>query len=358
MCRKAFPLLPKIVFALAVSVIVPLGFGALQARPAPGGSTNDIRMPDGGPDWGDSAMWYGGAARLAAVCDTLPDVFYLLPTCVTAWRDADGRTHYNADPANPAHREAWRLSAELADTVFASRANLYVPYCRQAVFEGLVGDHTERAARTAEQDAKAAFDYYLAHFNGGRSFILAGYSQGGRLVTEVLKHMRDEDCQRLIAAYVVGYGVTAADTVTRPGQRFPHVRLATDAASRGVTVNFNSVTDTSAICPLLCEGNVGCINPVSWTTDTVPAVLLPAGAKAGPDDLRFPYATAVAAADTAAVRVRVDARRKVLVVGGIDASRYHFQPLAGFFPVGNLHLQELFFFGDCLRRNVLLRSGQ
>ncbi len=366
MYRKIFSLLPKKAYAVAALAFVSLSLPALTVFTSCADSANNICVPDGGksatngePDWSDSAMWYGGAERLAAASDTLPDVFYLLPTCVTAWQDAEGRTHYNADPANPDHREAWRLSAELADTVFASRANLFLPYCRQAVFEGLEGEHAAEAARTAEEDAKAAFDYYLAHFNGGRPFVLAGYSQGGRLVTEVLKHISDEDFSRLIAAYVVGYGVTAADTVALPGQRVPHIKLAADAASRGVTVNFNSVTDTSAVCPLLCEGNVGCINPVSWTTDTVPAVLLPAGAKAGEDDPRFPYATAVAAADgTQDVTVRVDKRRKVLVVDGIDAQRYHFQPLDGFFPVGNLHLQELFFFVDHLRRNVLLRSGQ
>ncbi len=311
------------------------------------------------PDWADTSLWYGGSQRLSHADATLPDVFYLLPTCVTAWTDSTGTLRYNADPASTAHREAWRLSAELADTIFATRANLYLPYYRQAVFEGLEGEHAEEAYAVATRDALDAFDHYLKHYNHGRRFILAGYSQGGKMVAEILKHIGDDTYSRLIAAYVVGFGITAADTATQAGHRMPHIRLATDSTATGVTVNFNSVTSTDAVCPLLCRDNIGCINPVTWTTGSQPAVLLAAGGKAKADDARFPYATAARPAqDGTAVTVAVDTASHVLVVGGIDAQRYFLPDLQHFFPVGNLHLQELFFYGDLLRHNVLLRSRQ
>ncbi len=309
-------------------------------------------------DWADETLWYGGAARIGAADSALPDVVYFLPTCVADWTDSTGTLRHNADPKNARHIEAWHLSAELADTIFATRANLYVPYYRQATFGGLEGEAAKDAMPLAVGDAIDALDYYLKHYNNKRPFILAGYSQGGQMVKEALKHISDDDYNRLVAAYVVGYGVTASDTATQPGHRTSHIKLAQDSTTRGVTVNFISVTDPAAVCPLLSDGNIGCINPVTWTTTSTPATLLPAGATPKADDPRFPYATAARPkTEGEAVTVAVDTLNHVLTVGGIDAQRYYFEPLGGFFPVGNLHLQELFFYGDLLRRNVLLRSG-
>lgn len=309
-------------------------------------------------DWGDPALWYQGAERMARVDPSQPDVFYFLPTCVTDWTDSLGTVHHNANPRDPQHVAAWDLSAQLADTIFATHANLFLPYYRQATFGGLQGSAAALAGRVAVNDAVQAFDYYLKHYNGGRPFILAGYSQGGLMVKEVLKHIPDSVYGRLVAAYVVGYGITAADTVTQPGNAMSHIRLATDSVSRGVTICFNSVTSASAISPLLCEGNVACINPVSWTVGSAPATLLSVGSTPAADDSRFPYATAVTPrSDSTPVTVSVDTVLHVLMVSGIDARHYMFDGLKNFFPEGNLHLQELFFYGPSLRHNVLLRSG-
>ena len=314
--------------------------------------------------WSDPTLWYEGSARTMQADDSRPDVFYLLPTCVSAWTDADGLRHVNADPFRTDHRAAWKLSAELADSIFATRANLFLPYYRQATFEGLEGAAAAEAIERAERDAWDAFSYYLTHLNHGRRFILAGYSQGGQMVKFLLNRMADSTFHRLIAAYIVGNGVTPADTATHAPNAFSHIRLATDETSQGVTVVFNSVTDTAAICPLLCAGNIACINPLSWTVSSTPAVLVPSSASAakGPsltDDPRFPYATAPHPRSASVpVMVAVDSVHHVLLVGGLDPKRYFFPPLAHFFPEGNLHLQELFFYAPFLRRNVLVRSGE
>lgn len=310
-------------------------------------------------NWADSTLWYEGEERLATVDANQVDVFYLLPTCLSAWTGSDGTIHYNADPSQTAHCEAWRLSAELADTIFATRANLFLPYYRQVVFDALEGEHATTAYDMATRDVLDSFDYYLAHYNGGRRFVLAGYSQGGQMVKALLKHMDDNTYRRLVAAYIVGFGVTAADTVTQSGHQTSHIRLAQNATDTGVTVAFNSVTQADAICPLLCRDNIACINPVSWTTSSTSAVLLKAGETPKTDDARFPYGTAVVAKDGSAdVTVGIDATNHVLRVDNIDASRYFLPALQSFFPVGNLHLQELFFYGDHLRENVLLRSAK
>lgn len=309
-------------------------------------------------NWNDSTLWYEGSKRLSAkhINAAQPDVFYVLPTCVFAWQDARGVTHYNADPYNPAHRKAWQLSAELADTIFSVQANLFLPYYPQTTF-GTPDDATHRAAAdTARSSVIQAFKHYLAHYNGGRPFILAGFSQGARMVVELLKQMDNDTYRRLIAAYVVGCGITAADTV--PGVHNTRtIRLAQDSLTCGVTVCYNSVTTPSAINPSLCGGNIACINPVTWTTAATPALLLPAHTQPEADDPRFPYGTAVVPASSETpVTVAVDTVRNVLIVSGINPSRYHLPSLAGMFPEGNLHLQELFFYADHLRRNVIQRS--
>lgn len=308
-------------------------------------------------DWSDSTLWFEGGQRLQSVDLKKADVFYLLPTCVFAWEDASGEKHYNADPYNDKHRKSWSLSAQLADSIFASDANLFIPYYRQATFEGLLGDEAKVAEHIAVSDAIDAFDYYLAHINHNRPFILAGYSQGGKMVIEILKHINDETYNNLIAAYVIGNGVTEQDTTRQAGHSTSHIKLAKDAKSRGVTVNFNSVTSADAICPLLCTGNIGCINPVSWTTSATPATLLEKDAPAEADDSRFPYGTAVVAKDKSrAVTVSIDPNHHVLIVDNVDPSRYYLPSLSDFFLLGNLHLQELTFYGKYLKENVLLRS--
>ncbi len=333
-----------------------LAIAALQTLSSCSGTTETARVDS--LDWSDSTLWYDGGNRLTAIDEKRPDVFYLLPTCLFAWTDADGKQHYNADPKNAEHRNAWVLSAELADTIFATKANLFLPYYRQSTFGIPDSVMTEAAHQVAVDDVTDAFDYYIKHLNNGRKFILAGFSQGGNMVTEVLKHMDDETYKRLVAAYVIGFSVTAEDTLAQPGHSMAHVKLAKDASSQGVTVNFMSVTTPEAISDILGKGNIGCINPVSWTTTSTPAVLLKAGVTPADDDKRFPYGTAVVAKDNNTdVTVSVDTLHHVLTVSGLDVPRYTFPGLKDIFPEGNLHLQELFFYGDYLRQNVLLRSG-
>lgn len=312
-------------------------------------------------EWSDSLMWYRSANKSKATTDY--DVFYVLPTCVFAWEDGQGGKHYNADPMNQKHRKAWQLSAELADTIFATEARLYLPYYRQATF-GTPNEAAYKAASdTARADVINAFKHYMAYNNAYRPFVLAGFSQGARMVTELLKAMDDDTYSKMIAAYIVGYGITAADTMPHPNlylpgnHRLQHIRMATDAASRGVTVCFNSVAKIEAVNKELCGMNIACINPVSWTTESRPATLLAAGASPKKDDSRFPYGTAVVArSKDVPVTVSVNKELKVLVVDGLDTPRYTLPSLKDMFPEGNLHLQELFFYAEHLRENVKLRS--
>ena len=120
----------------------------------------------------------------------------------------------------------------------------------------------------AMDDVRRAFAYYLSRLNNGRPFILAGFSQGGTAVVELLKMMDSATRSRLVAAYVIGWHVTDSDLA-----HTPNIIPARDSADFGVTVCYNSVRDNSCAIPLISQGNRMAVNPVNWRTDATPAIL-------------------------------------------------------------------------------------
>lgn len=95
----------------------------------------------------------------------------------------------------------------------------------------------------AYQDVKAAFLYYLEHFNQGRPIVLAGFSQGADMVLRLLKDVyHDKSLQdRLVAAYAIGWRVTLKKRL-----RIIHnLKMAQGERDIGVIVSFN--TEAEAI---------------------------------------------------------------------------------------------------------------
>ncbi len=279
------------------------------------------------PDYSAGEAWYKDlkpAGKVAA------DVFYIAPTCIWNWTDGQGRTVFFGDIANRQQRESLRPSLELAADIFAQESDFYAPYYRQISLESWMEGEDTVAARFpyAMADVHEAFDYYMDHYNRRRPFILAGFSQGGKAVVELLKSLTEEESRRLVAAYVVGYRVTTEELA-----QHPTMVPAVGADDTGVVVCYNSVADTGSICPLLAPSAI-CINPVNWSTGTEPAALN----------------------DTVTVRVAPAAH--VLLVEGLDAGKYYHPSLGSLFKPGNFHLQELTLYADRLRENVRKRIGQ
>lgn len=301
-------------------------------------------------DYNDADLWW--AKDSIAKHDI--DVFYVLPTCVGAWTDAGGTAHFNADAYNAKHRKAWILSCHLAKDIFGNGTNLYLPYYRQTTFGSPSAPAQADSIRAiARGDVLAAFEHYMKHYNHGRRFILAGFSQGACLLVDIVKSLDSEALSRMVAAYAVGGNVTRNDL------RHPNVKAAHGATDTGVIVCFNSWTKMSGEKPrnVLFPDNVVCINPITWSNSSRRAILLPAGSTAKAHDPNFPYGTAVVpATDGAAVTVAVDKSNHMLMVDGIDPNVYSLPKMSNYFPLGSLHLQELFFYADALRNNVKVRS--
>ncbi len=273
-------------------------------------------------DYSQNELWYSTDNGEFDV-----DVFYILPTCIWDWTDSTGEVNHYADVYNSEQREAMKYSFDLANEIFAENCNFYAPYYRQISLESWIEGKNAVNERfpLAMEDIAAAFDYFIANLNDEKPFIIAGYSQGGKGVVELLKAMDSEVYSRMIAAYVVGYCITAEELST-----YDNIKAATGSSDIGVTVCYNSVASAENICAVLSP-NAVCINPINWVTDSTPAML------------------------NDSTSVHIDTENSVLIVEGLDSSLYFEPLLADLFEEGNYHLFELSFYQAWLKENVAER---
>lgn len=144
------------------------------------------------------------------------DVFFIYPTLLTEKKDPS----WNAD----VHKENFRnqvisQSVKYQASAFAKAGNLYVPFYRQSHYKVYVPPHDkyEEVSRgIAYSDVKAAFTYYLEHYNEGRPIIIASHSQGSIMAGMLIKEFFDNQPlqQQLVAAYLPGIRITKEDFST------------------------------------------------------------------------------------------------------------------------------------------------
>ncbi len=320
----------RLLTALYVPAVLSAALAVSSCRNHSGGTDTFIPAP---PDWSDAAAWYistpsgentGNTASPAA------DIFYILPTCIWDWTAADGQTCRYSDYTRTDHIEAFLPSVELAEDIFAQgQYGFYCPYYRQISLNVWMDGEAavEELFPLSMEDVSAAFDYYLDNYNEGRPFVLAGFSQGGKAVVELVKHAPAEVLGRMVAAYAIGYRISDEEV-----EQYPQLHPATDSTGTGTIISYNSVASPEAACAVLSPSDF-CINPVNWTTDAVPAAL------------------------NDSVTVTVDTLNHLLIVDGLDPEAYFLPSLSPMFPLGNYHLQELTLYQEHLRRNTALRIG-
>ncbi len=157
------------------------------------------------------------------------DVFFIHPTSYPAsFTSYNGQRHWNA-PIND-HGAGVVLSRVMLPNYaapFDAVGDLYAPRYRQASLytKSTLWDDALEARQFAYGDIKTAFDTYLARYNRGRPFILAGAEQGGELGARLLAQEiapNPELRRRLVAAYLIdtvvpagAYGPNAATPACR-----------------------------------------------------------------------------------------------------------------------------------------------
>ena len=283
-------------------------------------------------DYTDPTLWYIPPQTPPnpspdTTCSRMADIFYILPTCVWDWQDKEGATHHYANINDAGQREAMRPSYELAEEIFGSACRYYAPYYRQVTLDAWVegNERVEELFPVAMNDIRNAFAYYHKRHNKGRPFVLAGFSQGGKAVVELLKELPDSLSKRMVAAYVIGYRITEEELHT-----YPTIRPGTDATETGVTLCYNSVATPDAAAAVLSPSAV-CHNPVTWGTTSAPAQV------------------------NDSVTAKIDPINHLLIVEGVDSDAAYLPILGKIFPKGNYHLQELTLYKEHLQHNVRQR---
>lgn len=290
-------------------------------------------------DYSDTTYWYafGGSDKPA-------DVFYVYPT-VSTISFADNGSSWFADITQAEIREEANGNQRFNKMLYDDY-NFYAPYYRQMIFESYTQPDSilQKNADFAACDVKAAFQYYMAHGNGGRPFFLVGHSQGSQVLIELMKSgMTDEQRQRMVAAYCIGYKVTANDLAHYPMQLAP----ATDSTETGKLVIFNSVTDTAAI-GMVSRGDVAGINPTTWTAspDTIPA------------DCQLGMAKYNESRDSVLIvpcPTRTYLYNHNTVCPDLDPGMVFVPAYGKMFPHGNLHFADSWLFAGNVKQNMACR---
>ena len=277
------------------------------------------------PDYNDTTMWVTADGDTDG---TGADIFYVVSTWEEDWKTEDGRICHYADVWNLEHREHMRSLEINKVAAYMSPGNrFFAPYYRHTTIDAWVTQNEDtlmRRAQLAMDDVRAAFDHFQAQRDQNRPLIIAGFSQGGLAVVELLKHIDDDTYRQLAAAYVLGYKVTEANMA-----QCSHIRPAEGETDTGVTICYNTVKDVKYIKPIISASDI-CINPVNWCTDATPAILH----------------------DT--ITVTVSPAYHVLVVSGYSGSEY--APNKDLINVGDIHSCEPWLYSECLAKNIAVRT--
>ncbi len=278
-------------------------------------------------DYTNNEMWVTYAYDTQG---TGADVFYVPSTWEYDYIAANGKPCHYADPSLASHRADMKIEMDQVAAYMAEGNNFYSPYYRHISLNSWATLNEDTINRryhdVAFVDVRNAFNYFISQRDNNRPFILAGFSQGGKSVVELLKILPTELRDKMVAAYVMGYKITPDDISVAPW-----IKAAQSAYDIGVTISYNSVSDVKYIKPVVAAPTVMCINPVNWRTDDSPAILN----------------------DT--ITVTLSLQYNVLVVEGFDGSSL--PNILDILNVGDYHGVEPWLYSECLRENLKIRTN-
>ena len=190
------------------------------------------------------------------------DVFYVYPTLIVSKKDKRWNVPIEDDTQkNNILNSAVRFQA----SAWANAGNLYIPYYRQAHVRAY--SNLENGGKTAlllaYSDVKAAFEYYLKHYNRGKGIILAGHSQGSTHLGLLLKDFFDGKPlqNQLVAAYIPGIGFDK--------NQFGTIPLMVHPEQTGGFVAWNTFKRKFDKENYKWYKGKSVINPVTWDTTKI-----------------------------------------------------------------------------------------
>ena len=192
------------------------------------------------------------------------DTIYLYPT---SFIDPSPDAPSIATIDNEAMRAMAKFMYDRQAAAFMESTNVFAPYYRQSNLSILTGKSSDELLeiQSSEQktDVFGALDHYFEHYNEGRPFILAGHSQGSVMCILVLCEymaMHPEYYDRMIAAYVLGFGVTQDEL-----DKYPHLKFAQGEDDTGVIISWNTEgPENRGKKSILVPPRSLAINPINW----------------------------------------------------------------------------------------------
>ncbi len=271
------------------------------------------------------------------------DVFFICPTVYAGAPDS-----FNMSMDDKETKSDFLGATNMQKGIYDGECRFFSPYYRQAGLNAYTLSEKEREPylALAYQDVKAAFDYYLDHYNDGRPLVLAGFSQGADLTIRLLKDcFSNEELQnRLVACYAIGWRITEDELAN-----YPHLRVASGEDDTGVIISFNSEAEGITDSLLIPAGTKTLsINPLNWKTDSTPAGKeLNQGAcftqYSGNIETEIPHLTGA----------YIDPERGALKITDVIPEDY--PPQLSIFESGVYHLYDYQFFYRNLQENVDVR---
>ena len=274
------------------------------------------------------------------------DVFYVYPTVSTVPFEENDSSWYTDISLSEVREEA--NSNQKFNKLLYYEYNFYAPYYRQMIFDAYRQPEEKlgQIVQTPIVDINDAFQYYMTNYNHGRPFFLVGHSQGSQMLIELLKNgMTKKQREQMLAAYCIGYQITAQELAQYPEALKP----AVDSCMQGVVI-FNSVTDIEAVSPLMKNTVVG-INPLTWTE----------GTEYIDQSLHLGIAKYNSTRDSIVYIAPYTGGQLVdhfMVCSDFDStfvSKYYYEVYSDIFPYGNLHFTDSWLFGGNVVENMRCR---
>ncbi len=267
------------------------------------------------------------------------DVFFVHPTIYTENPNAPYR--WNADVNDQ------KLNSEVDDSTIRFQASalnaagrVFAPRYRQAhiaAFGTVNPVAGEAALDVAYGDVKTSFQYYIAHLNHGRPFILASHSQGTRHLIRLIKELVDGQPlqKQLVVAYLVGMPVEKT--------AFKNIRACNFSEEVGCVVSWRTYAKGFYPKSYKAQPEMLCTNPLTWTSDEqyAPPAMNKGGLLQNFDHLIFGVADAQCEAGFLRTTLRVN-----------PATKWFLRKLK------NYHVADYNLYYESIRENAVVRVAK
>ena len=212
------------------------------------------------PDKQDPSDSIPAPLLAGTIKDSSVDVFFVHPTTLTDGHERE----WNADLGDTALNNKTDRTTILFQASVFNECRVFAPRYRQAHLRAYYTPDTASARQAfdlAYGDVRAAFQYYLDHYNQGRPIIIASHSQGTTHAERLLKEFfQDRPLHsQLVAAYIIGMAI--------PRDSFPALPVCADSTATGCLIGWRTYKE--GFEPPFVQQEKGSslvVNPLTWTT--------------------------------------------------------------------------------------------